>query len=88
VAALAAVGSASMLPVSRRRLLRAAVFGVPAIALASSVGVGVVADRVVADELAGYDKIDSLLERIGGTAVNRRERTGAAGTRPDPSGES
>jgi endonuclease/exonuclease/phosphatase family metal-dependent hydrolase len=65
VVALAAVGSASMVPVSRRRLLRAALIGLPAIALASTVGVGWLVDRVVADELAGYDKVERLLEGIG-----------------------
>lgn len=65
VVALAAVGSASMIPVSRRRLLRAALIGLPAIALASTAGVGWLADRAVADELAGYDKVERLLEGLG-----------------------
>ena len=65
VVALAAVGSASMVRVSRRRLLRAALIGLPAIALASSAGVGVLVDRAVSNELAGYDKVGRLLEGIG-----------------------
>jgi endonuclease/exonuclease/phosphatase family metal-dependent hydrolase len=73
VVALAVVGSALVVPVSRRRLLRAALIGLPALALASSAGVGVLADRVVSDELAGYDKVEGLLERIGNAAANRRE---------------
>ncbi len=71
--ALAAVGSALAAPVSRRRLLYAGLFGLPALALASSAGVGVLADRIVSDELAGYDKVEALLERIGNAAVKRRE---------------
>lgn len=64
VIALAAVGSASRVSVSRRRLLRAALIGVPALALASSVGL--LADRSVSDELEGYDKVEAALKRIGG----------------------
>jgi len=62
--ALAAVGSASKVSVSRRRLLRAALIGLPAAALASSVGVGLLADRIVSEELAGYDAAEAALERI------------------------
>jgi endonuclease/exonuclease/phosphatase family metal-dependent hydrolase len=65
VVAMVAVGSASMVPISRRRLLRAALIGVPAIALVSTAGVGWLADRTVADELAGYDKVERLLEGLG-----------------------
>ena len=65
VVALAAVGSALVTPVSRRRLLRSASIGLPALAFASSAGVGVLADRVVSDELAGYDKVEGLLSRLG-----------------------
>jgi endonuclease/exonuclease/phosphatase family metal-dependent hydrolase len=65
VVALAAVGSASIVPMSRRKLLRAALIGLPAIALASSAGVGWLADRAVVQELAGYDEVEQLLEGIG-----------------------
>jgi len=68
VVALAAVGSASIAPISRRGLLRAAAIGLPALALASTAGVGWRADRVVADELAGYDEVELLLERIARAA--------------------
>lgn len=84
VAALAAVGSASMVPVSRRRLLRAALIGLPAIALASSAGVGVLADRSVAAELAGYDKVDRLLERIGRASAAAASGAGGAERSPRP----
>jgi endonuclease/exonuclease/phosphatase family metal-dependent hydrolase len=67
-AALVAVGSASMVPVSRRRLLRAALIGLPAAVLASSVGIGVLADRFISDELAGYDRVDRLLAELARTA--------------------
>jgi len=60
-------------PVSRRRLLRSVLIGLPTLALASSAGVGVLVGHVVSDELAGYDKVEGLLERIGNAAVNRRE---------------
>jgi len=79
VVALAAVGSASMAPISRRGLLRAAAIGLPAIALASTAGVGWLADRVVADELAGYDKVERLLERIGRAANIDDIREGGSG---------
>ncbi len=62
--ALAVAGSASRVSVSRRGLLRAALVGVPAAALATSVGVGLLADRVVSDELEGYDAAEAALERI------------------------
>ena len=70
VVALAAVGSAFMVPVSRRRVLRAALIGLPTLALASSAGIGVLAGRAVSDELAGYDKVDGLLDEIGRIATN------------------
>jgi len=63
-AALLAVGSASMGPGSRRRLLRAALIGLPAMALVSSAGIGVLADRCISDELAAYDRVDRLLAEI------------------------
>ena len=86
--ALAAIGSASMAPISRRRLLRAALIGLPAVALASSAGFGVVADRVGADELVGYDEVDRLLEQIADAAVGRTASKEIAGTQLDPGGES
>ncbi len=63
-ATLLAVGSASMVPVSRRRLLRAALIGLPTLALASSAGFGVLADRFIDEELAGYDRVDGLLAEL------------------------
>ena len=86
--AMVAIGSASMTPISRRRLLRAALIGLPAVALASSAGFGVVANRVGADEIVGYDKVDGLLERIGDAAVNSPVSNGVAGTQVDPGGKS
>lgn len=86
--AMVAIGSASMTPISRRRLLRAALIGLPAVALASSAGFGVVANRVGADEIVGYDKVDGLLERIGDAAANSPVSNGVAGTQVDPGGES
>jgi endonuclease/exonuclease/phosphatase family metal-dependent hydrolase len=86
--AMVATGSASMAPISRRRLLRAALIGLPAVALASSAGFGVVANRVGGDEIAGYDKVDGLLERIGDAAANSPVSNGVAGTQVDPGGES
>jgi endonuclease/exonuclease/phosphatase family metal-dependent hydrolase len=65
VVVLAAVGSALAAPISRRRLLRSVLIGLPGLALASSAGVGVLADRVVSDELAGYVKVEGLLSRLG-----------------------
>jgi hypothetical protein len=85
---MVAIGSASMTPISRRRLLRAALIGLPAVALASSAGFGVVANRVGADEIVGYDKVDGLLERIGDAAANSPVSNGVAGTQVDPGGES
>ena len=52
-------------PISRRRLLRSVLIGLPGLALASSAGVGVLADRVVSDELAGYVKVEGLLSKLG-----------------------
>ena len=87
-AAMVAIGSASIAPISRRRLLRAALIGLPAVALASSASFGLVADRVGADELMGYDEVDGVLERIGDAAVGRAVPKGVAGTRLDSGGES
>jgi endonuclease/exonuclease/phosphatase family metal-dependent hydrolase len=87
-AAMVAIGSASMAPISRRRLLRAALIGLPAVALASSAGFGVVANRVGADELVGYDKVDGVLERIAGAEVSHSESKGVASLQSDPVGES
>ena len=86
--AMVAIGSASMTPISRRRLLRAALIGLPAVALASSAGFGVVANRVGADEIVGYDKVDGLLERIGDAAVNSPVSNVVTGTQVDPGGKS
>jgi endonuclease/exonuclease/phosphatase family metal-dependent hydrolase len=86
-AAMLAIGSASIAPISRRRLLRAAFIGLPAIALASSAGFGVVANHVGSDELVGYDKVDGVLQRIGDAAVGRAAPREIAGTRLDLGGE-
>jgi endonuclease/exonuclease/phosphatase family metal-dependent hydrolase len=80
VVALAAVGSVSMAPVSRRRLLRAALIGLPAIALGMSAGAGLLASQVVARELAGHDKIDRLLEDLRRGAVESARQRGASKT--------
>jgi sphingomyelin phosphodiesterase 2 len=71
VVALAAVGSASRVTVSRRGLLRAALIGLPAFALAASAGVGVLAGCVASEELAGYDAVDGALERVARAAAGR-----------------
>jgi endonuclease/exonuclease/phosphatase family metal-dependent hydrolase len=76
--ALVAAGSASMVPISRRRLLRAALIGLPAMALASSAAIGVLADRFVSDEIAGYDRADRLL-----AAIARATGSGQAGPSED-----
>jgi len=78
-AALLAVGSASMVPVSRRRLLRAALIGLPAAALASSAGIGVLAEHFISQELAGYDRAERLLAKLA-RAADRDGRV-AAGSR-------
>jgi hypothetical protein len=85
---MAAIGSASFIPISRRRLLRAALIGLPAVALASSAGWGVVANRVGADELVGYDRVDGVLERIAVSGLRHSESRGVASSQFDPIGES
>jgi len=62
-----------MVPVSRRRLLRAALIGLPTLALASSAGFGVLADRFIDEEIAGYDRVDGLLADLARDA-HRSER--------------
>jgi endonuclease/exonuclease/phosphatase family metal-dependent hydrolase len=86
--AMATLGSASFVPISRRRLLRAALIGLPAVALASSASFGVVANRVGADELVGYDRVDGVLKRIAVSGLRHSESRGVASSQFDPIGES
>ncbi len=76
--ALAAVGSASFAPISRRRLLRASLLGLPVLALGASTGIGVLAKRSVDAELAGYDKVEGLLAEIARSANSGARDAGAA----------
>ena len=53
---------------SRRRFLRAATWGLAGLSATSAIGLFTLAERFIPQELAGYDSIGALLERMAEAA--------------------
>ncbi len=63
-ASLATLALARRVTVTRRKLLRDLLFGVPAAAMLSCAGIATLAERFIPAELRGYDEIDRLLREL------------------------
>ena len=60
-ASLATLAMARRVTVTRRKLLKDLLFGVPAAAMLSCAGIATLAERFIPEELRGYDEIDQIL---------------------------
>jgi endonuclease/exonuclease/phosphatase family metal-dependent hydrolase len=72
MAALAAA-AARRPALSRRRFLRASAWGLAGLSATSAAGLFTLAERFVPEELAGYDAIDALLERMAQAEAEGRQ---------------
>jgi endonuclease/exonuclease/phosphatase family metal-dependent hydrolase len=75
VACLTTLGAGRSIVASRRRFLRAAALGLPAIGLASCAGLTALAERFVPQELRGYDRVEAILDELArrGTFFTERD---------------
>lgn len=82
IGSLAAAGAAAAFArrpaLTRRRLLRAGLYGGALLAAGSTVGFAALSEHFVPEELAGFERVEQLLDEIAAAANTR----GAAGSRP------